>query len=55
MYIDEVSKQKVALQILGKCFAVRGGKDYLSFFFEEYDVSLDFFFVVCNLAYIVFI
>ena len=38
--IDEGSKQKVALQILGKCLAVRAGKDYL---FEEYDVSLEFF------------
>lgn len=36
---DEVSKQKVALQILGKCFAMRSGKDYLSYLFQEYDVS----------------
>lgn len=37
-YINEISKQKVALKILGKCFAVRSGKDYLLFIYEEYDV-----------------
>ena len=37
---DEISKQKVALEILAKCLTVRGGKDYLSYFFEEYDVSM---------------
>ena len=42
MYIDEVTKQKVAIQILGKCFAARAGKEFLSFFFEEYDVSYDY-------------
>ena len=40
-YIDEISKQKVALKILGKCFAVRSGKDYLSFIYQEYDVFID--------------
>ena len=35
LYIDEISKQKVALKILGKCFAVRSGKDYLSFIYQE--------------------
>lgn len=38
IYLDEVAKQNVALSILGKCFAVRDGKDNLPYFFEEYDV-----------------
>jgi hypothetical protein len=37
---DELSKQKVALKILGRCFAVRSGKDLLSYMYQEYDVSL---------------
>ena len=36
---DELSKQKVALKILGRCFAVRSGKDMLNYMYQEYDVS----------------
>lgn len=39
MCTDELSKQKVALKILGKCFAIRAGKDLLAFLYQEYDVS----------------
>ena len=36
---DELSKQKVALKILGRCFAGRSGKDMLNYMYQEYDVS----------------
>lgn len=45
-HVDELSKQKVALKILGRCFAVRAGKDLLSYLYQEYDVSFNWDFVL---------
>ena len=45
MCTDELSKQKVAIKILGKCFAVQAGKDYLAFLYQEYDVSFNLYIV----------
>ena len=51
MHIDELSKQTVALKILGRCFAVRAGKDLLSYLYQEYDVSFNMN-IVCEALYL---
>ena len=48
MRVDELSKQKMALKILGRCFAFRAGKDTLSYLYQEYDVSFKLYYTVVN-------
>ena len=49
--IDELSKQRVALKILGRCFAIRAWKDLLSYLYQEYDVSFNKN-IVCETLYL---